>query len=158
MGEFGMAPRRAAAKGIPWPAPAVATAAVALVSPALCFAAAGTSEGPSEALFLAQLLLLIAAGRLLGELLQRLGQPAIMGQLIAGILLGPSVFGALLPDLQQRLFPPAREQQAMLQAIAQLGVLLLLVLTGMEADLAVVRNSRRAAFSVSIAGIAVPFC
>jgi Kef-type K+ transport system membrane component KefB/nucleotide-binding universal stress UspA family protein len=157
MGEFGMAPRRAAAKGIPWPAPAVATAAVALVSPALCFAAAGTSEGPSEALFLAQLLLLIAAGRLLGELLQRLGQPAIMGQLIAGILLGPSVFGALLPDLQQRLFPPAREQQAMLQAIAQLGVLLLLVLTGMEADLAVVRNSRRAAFSVSIAGIAVPF-
>jgi Kef-type K+ transport system membrane component KefB/nucleotide-binding universal stress UspA family protein len=151
-----MAPTRAAAKGDLRLALASA-AAVALFAPTLCFAASGAGQGASEALFLAQILLLIAAGRLLGELLQRLGQPAIMGQLIAGILLGPSVFGALLPDLQQRLFPPAHEQQAMLQAVAQLGVLLLLVLTGMEADLAVVRNSRRAAFSVSIAGIAVPF-
>jgi len=149
-----MARRRAAAKAAPWPALA---AGVALLSPTLCLAASKGSQGASETLFLAQILLLIAAGRLLGELMQRLGQPAIMGQLLAGILLGPSVFGALLPDLQQRLFPAAREQQAMLQAVAQLGVLLLLVLTGMEADLSVVRNSRRAAFSVSIAGIAVPF-
>lgn len=117
----------------------------------------GATQTTSEALFLAQIVLLVAAGRLLGELLQRLGQPAIMGQLLAGILLGPSVFGALLPDLQHRLFPAAPGQRAMLDAIAQLGVLLLLVLTGMEADLSVVRNTRRAAFSVSIAGIAVPF-
>ncbi|HWG31922.1 MAG TPA: cation:proton antiporter [Steroidobacteraceae bacterium] len=151
-----MAPTRASAQGHLRRLLA-SGAAVALLSPALCFAASGANQGASEALFLAQLLLLIAAGRLLGELMQRLGQPAIMGQLIAGILLGPSVFGALLPDLWHRLFPSGREQQAMLAAVAHLGVLLLLVLTGMEADLSVVRNSRRAAFSVSIAGIALPF-
>ena len=115
------------------------------------------AHGVSEVLFLAQIVLLVATGRLLGELLQRVGQPAIMGQLLAGILLGPSIFGALLPDLQHQLFPGAPQQRAMLDAVAQLGVLLLLMLTGMEADLSVVRTTRRAAFSVSIAGIAVPF-
>jgi Kef-type K+ transport system membrane component KefB/nucleotide-binding universal stress UspA family protein len=152
-----MAPSRAAMKGTLWRA-LPAAAAVALLAPAIGLAAApAEAQGASEALFVAQILVLIAVGRLLGELMQRLGQPAIMGQLMAGILLGPSVLGALLPELQHRLFPPVPQQRAMLEAIAQLGVLLLLVLTGMEADLSVVRNSRRAAFSVSTAGIAVPF-
>ena len=53
-------------------------------------------QAPSEALFLAQLVLLLLVGRLMGEAMQRIGQPAVMGQLIAGILLGPSVFGAHL--------------------------------------------------------------
>jgi len=112
---------------------------------------------PSEAVFLAQIVVLVATGRLLGELMQRIRQPAIMGQLIAGMLLGPSVLGALLPDLQHALFPPDPAQKAMLNAISQLGILLLLVMTGMETDLALVRNSRRAALSVSLAGIAIPF-
>ena len=112
---------------------------------------------PSEAVFLAQIVVLVATGRLLGELMQRIRQPAIMGQLIGGMLLGPSVLGVLLPDLQHALFPPEPAQKAMLDAVSQLGILLLLVMTGMETDLALVRNSRRAAVSVSLAGIAVPF-
>jgi len=48
----------------------------------------------SEAHFIAQIVLLLMVGRLLGEAMQRIGQPAVMGQLIAGIILGPSVFGA----------------------------------------------------------------
>jgi len=54
-------------------------------------------QAPSEALFLAQIVLLLLVGRLMGEAMQRIGQPAVIGQLIAGILLGPSVFGALWP-------------------------------------------------------------
>src|SRR5260221_5812951 len=89
--------------------------------------------------------------------MQRIGQPAVMGQLIAGILLGPSVLGALWPDLQHALFPSSREQKSMIDAVSQLGILMVLLLTGMETDLSVVRKSRRAAFAVSLTGIAVPF-
>src|SRR5437763_10093093 len=114
-------------------------------------------HGPSEAVFIAQIILLLLCGRLLGELMQRIGQPAIMGQLLSGVLLGPSVLGALSPDLEHTLFPRTPEQKAMLDAVAQLGVLMLLLLTGMESDLSLVRRSSRAALSVSMAGIAVPF-
>src|SRR5260221_7711838 len=89
--------------------------------------------------------------------MQRIGQPAVMGQLIAGILLGPSVLGALWPDLQHALFPSSREQKSMIDAVSQLGILMLLLLTGMETDLSVVRRLGRAAVSVSIAGVSLPF-
>src|SRR5262252_1809121 len=113
--------------------------------------------GPSETLFIAQIVVLLVVGRLLGEAMQRIGQPAVMGQLLAGILLGPSVFGAIWPEAQQALFPAGREQRAMLEAVSDLGILMLLLLTGMETDLKLVRKARRAAISVSAAGIAVPF-
>jgi Kef-type K+ transport system membrane component KefB/nucleotide-binding universal stress UspA family protein len=112
---------------------------------------------PSEPLFIAQIVLLLVVGRTLGELMQRIGQPAIMGQLLAGILLGPSVLGAVLPQVQHAIFPSANGQKIMIDAISQLGILLLLLLTGMETDLALIGRLRRAAASVSIAGISVPF-
>jgi Kef-type K+ transport system membrane component KefB/nucleotide-binding universal stress UspA family protein len=80
-----------------------------------------------------------------------------MGQLVAGILLGPSVFGSILPDWHAVVFPDDRLQKSMLDAVSQLGILLLLLVTGMETDLSVVRHVRRPAFSTSVAGIAVPF-
>src|SRR6185437_2699329 len=113
--------------------------------------------GASAAVFLAQIVVLLLAGRLLGELLSRWGQPPVMGQLLAGMLLGPSVLGHLAPTAELALFPHAPQQQAMLQAVAQIGVLLLLLLTGMETDLSVMRHSGRAAISVTLAGLAVPF-
>jgi Kef-type K+ transport system membrane component KefB/nucleotide-binding universal stress UspA family protein len=104
------------------------------------------------------MMLLIFVGRLLGEAFQRMGQPAVTGQLVAGILLGPTVFGALWPDAQHWLFPPgAKEQKAMLDAVSQVGILMLLLLTGMETDLRLVRRAGRAAASVSLMGIIVPF-
>ena len=121
------------------------------------FAADHASHGASEVIFLFAIIALLVCGRLMGELMQRIGQPPVMGQLIAGILLGPSVLGALWPARSAALFPASPDQKAMIDAVAQLGILLLLLLTGMETDLAVVRRSRRAAFSVSIAGIVVPF-
>jgi len=113
--------------------------------------------GPSEALFIAQLVVLLLVGRLLGEAMQRIGQPAVMGQLLAGVLLGPSVFGTVWPHAQHALFPGGREQRAMLEAVSDLGILMLLLLTGMETDLKLVKKARWAAISVSAAGIAVPF-
>jgi Kef-type K+ transport system membrane component KefB/nucleotide-binding universal stress UspA family protein len=113
--------------------------------------------GASGAVFLAQIVVLLLTGRLLGELLGRWGQPPVMGQLLSGILLGPSVLGHIAPGAELALFPHTPPQRAMLDAVAQLGVLLLLLLTGMETDLSVMRHSGRAAVSVSVAGIAVPF-
>src|SRR5262249_52149721 len=86
-----------------------------------------------------------------------IGQPPVMGQLLAGVVLGPSVFGALTPDLQQALFPGTAEQVSMIGAVSQLGILMLLLLTGMETDLSLVRRTGRVAVAVSLAGIAVPF-
>jgi Kef-type K+ transport system membrane component KefB/nucleotide-binding universal stress UspA family protein len=113
--------------------------------------------GASAAIFLSQIVLLLVVGRLLGELLSRWGQPPVMGQLLAGIVLGPSVLGHVFPGAETVLFPHAAPQRAMLDGVAQLGVLLLLLLTGMETDLSVMRHSGRAAINVSLAGIALPF-
>jgi Kef-type K+ transport system membrane component KefB/nucleotide-binding universal stress UspA family protein len=117
----------------------------------------GVWMSPSESLFIAQIVVLLLAGRLLGEFMQRIGQPAVMGQLVAGVLLGPSVFGALWPDAQRALFAGGPGQKAMLDAVSGLGILMLLLLTGMETDLQLVKNSRRAAVCVSAAGIVIPF-
>ena len=114
-------------------------------------------SGQSEAIFFAELGLLLLVGRALGELMQRFGQPAVMGQLLGGLLLGPSVLGLISPDLQHALFPQTAEQKSMVAAVSQLGILLLLLLTGMETDLRLVRRVGRSAITVAAAGVALPF-
>src|ERR1700680_5199017 len=83
------------------------------IAPAI--AAEEAHKGPSYVLFIAQILALMIVGRLLGEAMIRLRQPAVMGQLIAGLLLGPSLFGLVLPELQLGLFPKNPEQKAMIE-------------------------------------------
>jgi Kef-type K+ transport system membrane component KefB/nucleotide-binding universal stress UspA family protein len=130
-------------------------AALACIVPAT--AADPQAASPSEALFIAQITLLLLVGRLLGELMQRMGQPAVMGQLIGGIVLGPSIFGLMWPEAQHTIFATGPEQKAMVEAVSDLGILMLLLLTGMETDLKLVKRARRAAVSTSAAGIIVPF-
>ncbi|PJG51570.1 potassium transporter [Bradyrhizobium forestalis] len=120
-------------------------------------AEAGKSAGPSESLLILQIVLLIAVGRGLGELMQRIGQPSVIGELLAGIILGPSLFGWVWPEAQHAIFPKTPEQKAMIDGIAQVGILLLLLLTGMETDLKLVRKVGKAAIAISIAGILAPF-
>ena len=147
-----------------WPglAPALLVS-VLLASALLCgtasnaLAAEGQASGVSVAIFLAEVGILLLVGRALGELMQRFGQPEVMGQLIGGLLLGPSLLGLIAPDLQHALFPPTAEQKGMLDAVSQLGILLLLLLTGMETDLRLVRRVGRSAMAVAAAGVALPF-
>lgn len=127
------------------------------IAPMPTLAAALSGSGNSEGTFIAEIVLLLLVGRMLGEGMQRLGQPAIMGQLIAGILLGPSLFGAIWPEGQKAIFPAAPEQKAMIDAVSQLGIIMLLLLTGMETDLKLVRKVGSAAIAVSVTGIVVPF-
>ena len=119
--------------------------------------AADAGKASNEISFLVALLALVLVGRLLGEAMNRIGQPSVMGQLFAGILLGPSALGVVLPDLQQWLFAASKEQASMLDAISQFGILLLLLLTGMETDLKLVRKVGKTAISISLTGVAVPF-
>lgn len=123
----------------------------------IAYAVEPNASGRSEALFFAQLGLLLLIGRGLGEIMQKLGQPAVMGQLLGGVLLGPSVLGLLSPDFQHALFPATPEQKSMINAVSQLGILMLLLLTGMETNLRRVRRVGRASMTVAAAGVALPF-
>jgi Kef-type K+ transport system membrane component KefB/nucleotide-binding universal stress UspA family protein len=111
----------------------------------------------AEATFIAKIVLLLLAGRGLGELFERFGQPAVMGQLIGGILLGPSLFGWIWPSAHQLVFPDQPAQKSMMDAVSQLGILMLLLLTGMEMDLKLVRKVGAACFSISATGVVLPF-
>jgi Kef-type K+ transport system membrane component KefB len=73
------------------------------------------------------------------------------------VLLGPSVFGALMPEWRKIVFPDTPALKHMIDAVSQIGILLLLLLTGMETNLALVNRRRRAVISTSLFGIAIPF-
>lgn len=116
-----------------------------------------SSSGKAEAVLVAQVVLLLLIGRILGEAMQRLGQPPLMGNLLAGLVLGPSLFGAVWPGAQQFIFPPDPAQKAMIDGLSQIGILMLLLLTGMETDLKLVSRMKGTAIATSLAGIALPF-
>jgi Kef-type K+ transport system membrane component KefB/nucleotide-binding universal stress UspA family protein len=123
-------------------------------------AAAGngsSSTGKAEGLLIAEIVLLVLVGRILGEGMQRLGQPALMGNLLAGLVLGPSLFGAIWPEAQKLIFPSDPAQKGMIDGLSQIGILFLLLLTGMETDVKLVSKMKGAAVAISLAGIALPF-
>jgi Kef-type K+ transport system membrane component KefB/nucleotide-binding universal stress UspA family protein len=107
-------------------------------------------------LFWIQLVLLLAAARGMGALAQHFNQPRVVGELGAGVILGPSVFGRLFPDLASWIFPGGGVQSALLLAIAWLGIVLLLVVTGFETDLALLRRLGKPAVSLSTGSLVVP--
>jgi Kef-type K+ transport system membrane component KefB len=105
--------------------------------------------------FFGQAAVIVAVSQLVGRLARRLGQPQVVGEMIAGVMLGPSLFGLLAPGLQQALFPKAT--MGTLYVMAQLGVGLYMFLVGLEFQADHLRARARSAISVSLAGIAVPF-
>jgi Kef-type K+ transport system membrane component KefB len=104
---------------------------------------------------LAQYALILVAAHAFGWLAKRMGQPTVVGMMVAGVCLGPSVFGHLAPSAQAWCFPV--ETLDVLKWGAQLGVGLYLFTTGLEFDLSLVARRTGAAIAVSLAGIAVPF-
>jgi hypothetical protein len=134
-----------------YPQAAVAVSApTAPAAPAL----SGRLQQPL-ALLLLQMGVVIVAARLLGRAIRRFGQPAVIGEILAGVLLGPSLLGLVWPQALAFLFPPAA--LAPLQLLAQLGVLLFMFAVGLELDLGELRQKARAALVVSHASMVLPF-
>jgi Kef-type K+ transport system membrane component KefB/nucleotide-binding universal stress UspA family protein len=113
--------------------------------------------GHAIVLLLLQLSLLLTAARLGSELVKRLGFPSVIGELAAGILVGPSFLGHFFPGAFQSLFPPDAEQFHLLEIMSWFGMILLLLLTGIETDVRLLKNLGRSAFAASLFGMVVPF-
>ena len=108
-------------------------------------------------LLLLQLGLLLVVARLLGELARRLGLPSVVGELLAGVVLGPSLLGSVAPGAFDFVFPAEAEQMHLLEVVSWLGVIMLLILTGLETDIALIARKGRSAATISLGGIVVPF-
>lgn len=106
--------------------------------------------------FILQLLLLLFVARGLGGLMRRFGQPSVVGELGAGLLLGPSLFGRIAPEMSEFVFPDTAIGGSLILGVAQVGVLLLLVTTGFETDLQLLRGLGRTAVTTAAASLAVP--
>lgn len=106
---------------------------------------------------LIQLLVILAGARIFGKLAQKLGQPRVVGEIIGGLLLGPSLFGRLLPDQFQFVFQSSSPLPLVI--LSQIGLSLLMFQIGLEFDFSHLRekNNRNTMLGVSVAGIAVPF-
>jgi Kef-type K+ transport system membrane component KefB/nucleotide-binding universal stress UspA family protein len=113
--------------------------------------------GHAVFLLLVQIALLMLVARLGGELVKRMGLPAVVGELAAGIVLGPSVLGHLAPGFSAVLFPRDAAQFHLLEVVGTLGMVLLLLLTGLETDLRLLRHLGRAALIASLMGMVFPF-
>lgn len=124
--------------------------------PAVEAAATSFAPGDFSIHFFLQLALILLACRIVGWIGQRfLGQPQVVGEMIAGVILGPSLLGLLLPGVQAAIFPPATKN--VLYAGAQLGVGLYMFLVGTTLQLDHFQSKARSAFVVSLAGIVAPF-
>src|SRR3954454_16844334 len=104
-----------------------------------------------------QLLVIVAVARALGIAMRRIGQPPVVGELLAGVLLGPSVLAKLWPAAGHYLIPQQLEAAAPINAIGWLAVGLLLVRPGFETDLDSVRKRAKPAALVALGGLLVPF-
>jgi Kef-type K+ transport system membrane component KefB len=106
-------------------------------------------------LFFLQLAIILVACRLVGFLARKIGQPQVVGEMVAGVLIGPSLFGLLLPGLQRQVFPQGASM-SILYASSQLGLVLYMFLVGVEFDINLIRSRFRSAISVSLAGTLMP--
>lgn len=107
-------------------------------------------------LFLLQIAILLTSAVFCGELLARLGQPAVIGQLLAGIVLGPSILGAIFPQAYNAIFPIESTQQYLIDIISWLGVIFLLMLTGTETDLDLIKRQSKVAMASSLGATILP--
>jgi Kef-type K+ transport systems, membrane components len=104
---------------------------------------------------LIQLCLIIIAARVFAILFRKIGQPAVVGEIAAGLILGPSVLGKLAPETFATVFDPSVSD--VFKMLAQLGLIFLLFLIGLEFDFRHLRTSGRSSLLISVTGIVLPF-
>lgn len=100
---------------------------------------------------------LLGTARLLAELARRVNLPAVVGEILAGVVLGPSLLSGLFPALGRWIVPETALQNQLLDVVGLIGIMFLLVVVGLETDLALIRTRFRVAASVGLAGLLVPF-
>lgn len=105
--------------------------------------------------FILQIIIVLAFSRLAGHFFRRINQPSVMGEILAGILLGPSLLGHFSPEMFQFLFP--KQTLGGLYILSQIGLVLFMFIIGMELDIGLIAKSARVAVSISFSGIATPF-
>ena len=107
--------------------------------------------------FLVQVGILLLTARVLGTVAQRLGQPAVLGEILAGVVLGPSFLAGFVPGIEEWVIPQTEAQGHLLELVGLLGALFLLLLTGLETDLALIRHQAKTAAAVAAGGLIMPF-
>ena len=121
-----------------------------------------TLPGPADASvetmllkILIQLIVIIVASRIAGVAFRKLGQPQVCGEIAAGLILGPSLFGKIAPDIFSSIF--AASTGSILSVLSQLGLIFLMFLVGLEFDFAHLKTHGKTAVATSLAGIGLPF-
>jgi Kef-type K+ transport system membrane component KefB len=104
-----------------------------------------------------QIAALLFTARLLGALAQKFHQPSVVGEILAGVVLGPSLLSGLFPLVRTWIVPQTALQGSLLEAVALIGVMFLLVVTGLETDLGLIRRKAGTAVGVAVGGLVLPF-
>jgi Kef-type K+ transport system membrane component KefB/nucleotide-binding universal stress UspA family protein len=113
---------------------------------------------PHDAVFIftAQIAILLFTARAFGEIAQRLKQPSVVGELLAGIVLGPSMLGHLIPQLNYFFNYQDPVAGLLLQSLSVIGIMLLLLLTGLETDLELISRKARSVMGTALGGLVIP--
>ncbi len=112
---------------------------------------------PDIVILLLSISVMLFAAKVFGEIFIKLHQPAIIGEILAGIILGPTVLGSISPDIFYFLFPPQGATNNALTGLTNISVVLLLLISGMEVDFNVVLKNSSKALVISCFGIIIPF-
>ncbi|MEX2280070.1 MAG: cation:proton antiporter [Acidimicrobiia bacterium] len=112
---------------------------------------------PDVLALVVQVAVLLVAARSFGWVSQRLGQPTVVGEILAGVILGPSLLSGLIPVVGKWVIPQNEVQGYLLEVVALIGVMLLLIVTGLETDLALIKSRIKVSLGVSAGGLSVTF-
>lgn len=107
--------------------------------------------------FLIIVSVILISSRLLGEIFRKFKQPAVVGEILAGIIIGPSLLGSLFPDLFKQVFLSQPRSYGAFDGLANVGVIMLMFIAGTEVDLKQIRKQGKQAASISLMGLCFPF-